>query len=267
MKNCTAVKTGKHISMKAAQSCPKCRPVKLPSASVTNLADDNAMTLTHNDDGEFSLKHLSANNMKKILQEMKSPEVDLAIDLAEYCHAGQIRKTLRPNSTTNDDYIVHPLRNGLRCYKWTWDKDVLIIAILHDVVEDAPDRIPEFFNSQSSPIETIREAFGDRIANAVQGLTNDPNVEYTDHAIEQMMKNVDVFWGKLSDWKDNPGSLGYSTPGPGRLKLAKKYQPGVNRAYEVADYHFKDSPLRKEIAYQTLDEINTTIHSVIKKGS
>lgn len=73
-----------------------------------------------------------------------------AVDFARMAHAGDFRKN------TKEPYIVHPLEVCLVASTVTGDIDVLIAALLHDVVEDT-----------SHTLDEIRDKFGDRVAGFV----------------------------------------------------------------------------------------------------
>ena len=73
-----------------------------------------------------------------------------AIDFAEKAHEGTLRKG------TGDPYIVHPFEVCCIAATATDDVNVLIAALLHDVVEDT-----------DHSLEEIREMFGDKVAEYV----------------------------------------------------------------------------------------------------
>ncbi len=78
-----------------------------------------------------------------------------AYNLAEVAHRGQVRKY------SGAPFIVHPTRVMLRATEFfPLRDDIMAAALLHDTVEDTPLKI-----------ETIRNVFGDGVANMVHGLT------------------------------------------------------------------------------------------------
>ena len=78
-----------------------------------------------------------------------------AIDVAKKMHRTQRRKY------TNEPYIVHPFAVAGLVASVTEDDDMIIAALLHDVVEDSP-----------MEVKTIRGIFGVRIAQMVEDLTD-----------------------------------------------------------------------------------------------
>lgn len=81
--------------------------------------------------------------------------VEQARKFAEQAHYGQFRKyNLEP-------YINHPIRVALKVSKYTTDENVVVAAVLHDVVEDC-----------DVSFKTIREEFGYNVMELVYYLTN-----------------------------------------------------------------------------------------------
>ena len=89
-----------------------------------------------------------------------------------------------------EPYIMHCIRvmNNLH----TNDKELQIIAMLHDCVEDGV----------CSMQDLIDEGFNLRIVHALHLLTHDKKIPYQDY-IKQLAGNEDARRVKLSDLKDN----------------------------------------------------------------
>lgn len=122
-----------------------------------------------------------------------------AHEYAREKHTGVSRKT-------GEDYIMHPRRvakflAGLGC-----ESDVVIAALLHDVVED----------NDTVTLDDIRLQFGDEVAHMVDGVTKiDKNLEQfkgytreeihnlTDAKFLAMISDIRVLYIKLSDRRDN----------------------------------------------------------------
>lgn len=124
-----------------------------------------------------------------------------AIILACAAHRGQIDKG-------GADYILHPLRVMMAMST----EQERIVAVLHDVIEDSPSiRLPE-----------IEEAFGGRIAAAVDAITKRAAESYEDYvarvAADELARKV-----KLADLKDNSdlSRLGRELTEADRKRLAK----------------------------------------------
>ena len=92
-----------------------------------------------------------------------TPMAPLAEALAAYAHAGQLDKAGRP-------YIDHP-RAVAAGVQTDPEKTV---AYLHDVLEDT-------FVTES----TVRNLFGDTVADAVVALTRRPEEDYEDYVCRQ----------------------------------------------------------------------------------
>ena len=105
-----------------------------------------------------------------------------AISIATEAHAGQFDKGGRP-------YILHPLHlmNQL-----SYDVELMIIAVLHDVVEDSDWTIGGLRN----------EGFTKRVVSAVARLTHRPDDSY-DHYIFRVGTNYDALRVKRKDLEHN----------------------------------------------------------------
>ena len=90
------------------------------------------------------------------LQRSEMP-VQKAIDVATRLHEGQKRKG------NGWPYIVHPLTVALNVAQYTNNEDIIISALLHDVLEDVPGYSDE----------DMRRDFGNRITAIVQEVSED----------------------------------------------------------------------------------------------
>ena len=88
--------------------------------------------------------------------ESEAGRLRQGVEFAKRAHAGDRRKS------TNEPYIVHPYEACLVVAEVTDDIDVIIAALLHDVVEDT-----------SYDIEDIRAEFGERITSFVADESED----------------------------------------------------------------------------------------------
>ncbi|WP_010539783.1 HD domain-containing protein [Dietzia alimentaria] len=88
-----------------------------------------------------------------------SPTVDRALAVAARCHEGQTRK---------DDptpYIAHPVAVAMIVSDFTDDQDVVVAALLHDVLEDVP---PSVYSADDMTAE-----FGARVTEMVRGVSEE----------------------------------------------------------------------------------------------
>ena len=108
--------------------------------------------------------------------------LERAIAIAAEAHAGQRDKAGAP-------YILHPLRVMLRL----GDPVDRIVAVLHDVVEDAP----------AWPLERLRaEGFSEEVLEAVERLTKRPGEDY-EESIERAGAHPIARRVKVADLEDN----------------------------------------------------------------
>ena len=144
--------------------------------------------------------------------------------LAKESHAGQRRKTGEP-------YIIHPLFIADFLVHLKLDEESIIVALLHDVVEDT-----------NVTIATIRKMFGSVVARLVDGLTKMSKVYYRNQMEERqvaslrklflaMGKDVRVIIIKLVDRLHNMMTL-EGVDNEKRLRIAKEtweiYTPIAN---------------------------------------
>lgn len=112
--------------------------------------------------------------------------VNEAINFAYDHHRGQVDKA-------GEKYIFHPMAVADYVHELGYGYEYVIVAWLHDVVEDC-----------DVSIEEIREKFGDRIADAVDAITKrKPQGEkYADY-MARVMANPIAIVVKLCDFKHN----------------------------------------------------------------
>ena len=98
------------------------------------------------------------DRLKKYIDRKGIKEIDAAYEYAKEKHKGQYRKTGEP-------YIIHPIAVAHILTSIKADKDTIIAALLHDVVED----------TETSKKE-IEEKFGETVAKLVDGVTKINNI-------------------------------------------------------------------------------------------
>lgn len=113
-----------------------------------------------------------------LLEKMTEAHIDFdpavirrVYDFAAQAHAGQKRDS-------GEDYIEHPLEVASILIDICLDAVSIQAAILHDVVEDT-----------GVPIEEIRERFGDKVAELVDGVTKLSRISFLSKQ-EQQMENL-----------------------------------------------------------------------------
>ena len=113
-------------------------------------------------------------------------KVNLAIRVAAKAHEGQNRKG------SDNPFITHPFSVALISQKYLDDENVFIAALLHDILEDVPERIYSRAN--------MRRDFGDTIYGIVEDVTEPPITEPTNEAwmmrkqgyIDHLAETVDI---------------------------------------------------------------------------
>lgn len=135
---------------------------------------------------------------KRLGDDAVRPVVD-AFELAESCHAGQMRKS-------GDPYLVHPLRVARILAGLGLDVASVVAGILHDTVEDSELTVVE-----------LTDRFGREVALLVDGVTKLGKVPYLSRRENQavsfrkllvaMSRDIRVLLVKLVDRLDNMRTL------------------------------------------------------------
>jgi len=160
-----------------------------------------------------------------------------ALGLALHVHDGQMRGDL--------PYSTHFLRVATRImshYQVRSDPELTIAALLHDAVEDSPERITLPRDREYIGIDDLREAafvslaqrFSPRVSALVRAVTNpilassvsepERHALYREH-VKQAVSHEDpgVAILKLSDYADNHGGLKHDPHTSHRTRRARKY--------------------------------------------
>jgi len=158
-----------------------------------------------------------------------NPDADLtglddAFEFAERAHEGQSRKSGEP-------FVNHPIEVALILAELHMDTPTLKAALLHDVVEDSEVTLDE-----------VRDAFGDEVAELVDGVTKLGRIEFESLSEAQsnnlrkmliaMAKDIRVILIKLADRLHNMRTLA-ALPEERRIEKAREtmeiYAPLAHR--------------------------------------
>lgn len=167
------------------------------------------------------------------------PNVDEALLNRAYVFAMQAHRSQTRKS--GDPYFSHPLEVAEILTKMHLDCDTIVTALLHDVVEDT-----------AATIEEIRELFGDKIAELVDGVTKLSILEMQTKDQKQaenfrkfvlaMSNDIRVLLVKLADRLHNMRTLHYFDERPDKQERISKetmeiYAPLAERIgmHEISD--------------------------------
>ena len=100
-------------------------------------------------------------------------KIESAYEYAAKMHEGQFRLSGEP-------YISHPVAVARIVWELELDTDSICAALLHDIVEDCPDK---------TSLENIRASFGAEVAQLVDGLTKIKLMQVKDKE-EEHMENI-----------------------------------------------------------------------------
>ncbi len=216
--------------------------------------------LVKTDDFE-SPSHLYERLIEKVREYHPSDDVtqiDKAYKLALKAHKDQTRKSGEP-------YIIHPLCVALILADLEMDKETIISALLHDVVEDT-----------EVTMEEIKDTFGEEVALLVDGVTKLGQVNYISDKVEMqaenlrkmflaMAKDIRVILIKLADRLHNMRTLKYMTPQKQKEKARETidiYSPiarrlGISRLkVELDDLSLRY--LEPEVYFDLAEKISAT---------
>ena len=173
-------------------------------------------------------EELYARLIDKIKQYHPSSEleiIDKAYDFAYKAHGDQKRRSGEP-------YIIHPLHTALILADLELDKESIMAALLHDVMEDT-----------SVTREDMVSAFGEEVTDLVDGVTKLTKLDYDVDKVEKqaenlrkmflaMAKDIRVILIKLADRLHNMRTLMYMSPESQREKSRETidiYSPIADR--------------------------------------
>ena len=153
------------------------------------------------------------SKLKSYLKSSDIKEIKKAYLYAKEKHSGQYRRT-------GEEYIIHPLFVAYILTSINADKDTIIAALLHDVVEDT-----------EASKNDIKDNFGEVVANLVDGVTKINNINvstdneyltsYYKKIIVGMSEDVRVIIIKLADRLHNMRTL-YALPHEKQKRKAKE---------------------------------------------
>lgn len=161
-------------------------------------------------------------------------DIKKACEYAAAKHSGMLRGTGEP-------YICHPLRVAKLVTEWGFESDVIMAAMLHDVVEDC-----------DTPLSEIEEMFGTNVANIVDAVTALSDRDFTDHTLTkaqrdllsdarlQQKMNDKALYVKIADRIDNLKTLSGVKEAKRILKAEHTREIIVPMARLENAYHFVD---------------------------
>ena len=183
--------------------------------------------------------------LEKSMDKSELEEIDKAFDWAREEHDGQFRFSGQP-------YIIHPIAVAQILADYGMDKDSIISALLHDIVEDT-----------DATIEDVKERFGDEIASIVDGLTKMGKVPLSTKEEQQaenvrkmllaMSQDIRVIIIKLADRIHNLRTLSFMRPQKRREKAQETLEIYAPIAHRLGIRAMKEE--LEDLAISYLDPI------------
>lgn len=217
------------------------------------------------------LKEQALSGLKEQLEQYLDrtaiDQIQDAYQLADYAHQPQKRSSGEP-------YITHPVAVATILANMCMDKQTIIAALLHDVIEDTP-----------YSKEELTERFGKEVAELVDGVSKLTQIKFETKAEAQaanfqkmmmaMARDIRVIVIKLADRLHNMRTLTH-LPGYKRRRIANEtleiYAPIANRLgmrsfrdefYELGFYCLY--PLRYQVLKKAVRDARGNRKQVIEK--
>lgn len=209
---------------------------------------------------ELGLKELNTKELEQLLLDghnwtaEERQRVNQAFTFADHFHRDQLYK--------DEPYINHPLRvaNRIVGYLELQDADLIVGALLHDIIEDHAAEIVRW--KGAPPIDDavkrygearsfLADWFGSRVGHVLQAVTNPPDLLKAEAEAEKLAayaskvaeatSTTDGWLVKFCDWCDNAVGLYMSEMLAERKAWsAKKYLA----AWEVLAARFEDEDVQ-----------------------
>ncbi len=177
-------------------------------------------------------------NKSKILKRRKAMEMMLLY------HKGQTRLSGFP-------YILHPLDVASKYAKLFGENEGIVVALLHDVLEDGPENTGK---RREDILKEIKKVFGWGIAKKILALTNREGKPYGEGLKEYSIKEKDLipFKVKFCDVWSNVQDMRYVKDKEKRKRMAIKYLNLFNQFEHI----FSTFPNYKAIKALIIQEIH-----------
>ena len=206
---------------------------------------------------DYTIDDLLEKFQKYQPNEEDLKKIKEAYVFAEKCHRGQFRKS-------GEEYIIHPLNVAIILTEIYADKETIMAALMHDVIEDC-----------DVEKEEIEEKFGKEVAYLVYGVSklgrinfsteNEYLIDYYKKIIVGMSEDVRVIIVKLADRLHNMRTL-WALPENKQKKIAKEtmeilaplaHHLGIHKIKsELEDLSLRY--LKPDVFYDIAEKLNKT---------
>lgn len=190
------------------------------------------------------------SEVEKHFVDSDKKKIEEAIDLCVELHHDQPREEGGP-------YVNHPLRVALKLLKEfeVRDRDSVIAALLHDSIEDQPEKLAKGIEAERITIRTLAlekltEQFGEEVAQLVAGLTNSDRIDYFTR-VKDAIADPKVALIKLCDFFDN------AKVNPSARPVPEKHLEKYIRASGIYTERFSAEDMKELQKFKILEKIQT----------
>ncbi|MGN0443824.1 MAG: RelA/SpoT family protein [Acutalibacteraceae bacterium] len=183
--------------------------------------------------------------VKKLYDSDEVKLIEKAYEMAQTSHNGQLRLSGEP-------YIIHPIQVARILVDMNMDCESVCAALLHDVVEDT-----------EISYETVKEIFGESIADLVDGVTKlgmvslstkeERQAENLRKMLIAMNRDIRVIIIKLADRVHNMRTLEYMSDSKRREKALETLEIYAPIAHRLGIRPFKEE--LEDLAIRFLDPV------------
>jgi len=169
------------------------------------------------------------NTKDKSIEELKRFYAEVAQAIWFLMNACVNKEGDRKLLKTDKPFVMHSLTMAFKLLEQGYDKEVILGAILHDLLEDA-----------QVEIQTIKEKFGDKVARIVKACSFDESIEDKKERYKELFNRVkkegrEALIVKASDILDNSNYFHFVENPRVQEQLLEKWSYFLDVAKDVSD--------------------------------
>jgi (p)ppGpp synthase/HD superfamily hydrolase len=214
---------------------------------------------------EYSTDQL-LDRVSKIIEDHEllgtKPQVYQVVGMVVLAHSGDMRR--RPDLCV--DHILRVVIIATELFGY--DRELVLRAFLHDIVEDFPEFLPiETWQDSQQIWNYFETEYGAKFAKSLYLLTNpeevekeedDVHVKYHEH-LKSVFQNEDAFVVKLADYIDNVVTVGISPNEKLKRECTPRYVPLIE-VYKERILSLKQYNLNQKFNTQEFFEVISKLY-------